>query len=253
LRSPDPHPEPAVLCRDVSKQFYLYSHRTTSLREWFIRTALRRPITVRRAEFTLRGFNLRVERGEAVALIGPNGGGKSTVLRLIAGIYTPTSGVVTTSGRIAAVIELGAGFNTELTGAENLDLYGAIMGLSRSQLASRYGEIVEFAGIGDFIDLPVKYYSSGMVARLAFSVAVNVRPDILLMDEVLAVGDQAFQEKCLDRLRAYRSGGCTMVVVSHNAAIVRELCSRAIWLEGGETRMEGEVNRVLDAYLGGRR
>ena len=253
MRSHDSHPESAVLCRDVSKQFYLYSHRTTSLREWFIRTALRRPITVRRAEFTLRGFNLRVERGEAVALVGPNGGGKSTVLRLIAGIYTPTSGVITTSGRIAAVIELGAGFNTELTGAENLDLYGAIMGLSRSQLASRYGEIVEFAGIGDFIDLPVKYYSSGMVARLAFSVAVNVRPDILLMDEVLAVGDQAFQEKCLDRLRAYRSEGCTMVVVSHNAAIVRELCSRAVWLEGGETRMEGEVNRVLDAYLGGRR
>jgi len=253
LRSHDPHPESAVLCRDVSKQFYLYSHRTTSLREWFIRTALRRPITVRRAEFTLRGFNLRVERGEAVALVGPNGGGKSTVLRLIAGIYTPTSGVITTSGRIAAVIELGAGFNTELTGAENLDLYGAIMGLSRSQLASRYGEIVEFAGIGDFIDLPVKYYSSGMVARLAFSVAVNVRPDILLMDEVLAVGDQAFQEKCLDRLRAYRSGGCTMVVVSHNAAIVRELCSRAVWLEGGEIRMEGEVGKVLDAYLDGRR
>lgn len=242
-----------MLCRDVSKQFHLYSHRTTSLREWFIRTALRRPITVRRAEFSLRGFNLRVERGEAVALIGPNGGGKSTALRLIAGIYAPTSGVVATSGRVAAVIELGAGFNTELTGAENLDLYGAIMGLSRPQLASRYGDILEFSGIGDFIDLPVKYYSSGMVARLAFSVAVNVQPDILLMDEVLAVGDQAFQEKCLERLRAYRSGGCTMVVVSHNSDIVRELCSRAVWLEKGEVRMEGEVGKVLEAYLDGKR
>jgi ABC-type polysaccharide/polyol phosphate transport system ATPase subunit len=253
LRSPELLPDPAVLCRDVSKHFYLYSHRTTSLREWFIRTALRRPTTIRRAEFSLRGFNLRVGRGEAVALIGPNGGGKSTALRLIAGIYTPTSGTVETSGRIAAVIELGAGFNTDLTGAENLDLYGAIMGLSRAQLTKRFREIVEFAGIGEFIDMPVKYYSSGMVARLAFSVAVNVQPDILLLDEVLAVGDQSFQEKCLDRLRAYRSKGCTMVVVSHNADIVREFCSRAVWLDGGETRMEGEVNAVLDAYLAGTR
>ena len=123
------------------------------------------------------------------------------------------------------------------------------MGLSRSQLALRYREIVGFSGIGDFIDLPVKYYSSGMVARLAFSVAVNVQPDILLLDEVLAVGDQAFQRKCLDRLRAFRSGGCTMILVSHNEAIVRELCSRALWLEKGEIRMEGEVEEVLDAYL----
>ena len=121
MRSPEPHPGPAVLCRDVSKQFHLYSHRTTSIREWFIRTMLRRPLSVRHAEFSLRGFNLRVERGEAMALIGPNGGGKSTALRLIAGIYAPTSGIVETSGRVAAVIELGAGFNAELTGAENLD------------------------------------------------------------------------------------------------------------------------------------
>lgn len=253
MRSPDLHCDPAVLCRDVFKNFYLYSHRTTSLREWFIRTALRRPITVRRAEFSLRGFNLRVGRGEAVALIGPNGGGKSTALRLIAGIYTPTSGTVETSGRIAAVIELGAGFNTDLTGAENLDLYGAIMGLSRSQLAQRYREIVEFAGIGEFIDMPVKYYSSGMVARLAFSVAVNVQPEILLLDEVLAVGDQSFQEKCHNHLRAHRSRGGTMVIVSHSGEVVREMCSRAVWLDSGETRMEGEANAVLDAYLASNR
>ena len=251
MRSPDPKGQPAVLCRGVAKQFYLYSHRTTSLREWFIRSALGRPIHIRHAEFSLRDFNLRVDRGEAVALIGPNGGGKSTTLRLIAGIYTPTTGTVETFGRIAAVIELGAGFNMELTGAENVELYGSIMNLGRDRLARHYEEIVSFAGIGKFIDTPVKYYSSGMMARLAFSVAVNLQPDILLMDEVLAVGDQSFQEKCLDRLREYRSRGCTMVVVSHNADIVRELCSRAVWLEGGETRMEGEVNKVLDAYLAG--
>lgn len=251
MRSPDPGAQPAVLCRGVAKQFYLYSHRTTSLREWFIRSALGRPIHIRHAEFSLRDFNLRVDRGEAVALIGPNGGGKSTTLRLIAGIYTPTTGTVETFGRIAAVIELGAGFNMELTGGENVELYGSIMNLGRDRLARHYEEIVSFAGIGKFIDTPVKYYSSGMMARLAFSVAVNLQPDILLMDEVLAVGDQSFQEKCLDRLREYRSRGCTMVVVSHNADIVRELCSRAVWLEGGETRMEGEVNKVLDAYLAG--
>ena len=251
MRSPDLGGPPAVLCRGVAKQFYLYSHRTTSLREWFIRSALGRPIHIRHAEFSLRDFNLRVDRGESVALIGPNGGGKSTVLRLIGGIYKPTMGTVETFGRIAAVIELGAGFNMELTGSENVELYGSIMNLSRDRLARHYEEIVSFAGIGKFIDTPVKYYSSGMMARLAFSVAVNGQPDILLMDEVLAVGDQSFQEKCLDRLRAHLSRGCTMVVVSHNPGIVRELCSRAVWLEGGETRMEGEVNRVLDAYLGG--
>ena len=249
MKSPDRNGSPAVLCRDVFKRFYLYSHRTTSLREWFIRTALRRPIHIRRAEFSLRGFNLRIERGEAVALIGPNGSGKSTALRLIAGIYTPSTGTVETLGRIAAVIELGAGFNMELTGAENVGLYGAIMGLDRTQLAQRYEKIIEFAGIGKFIDMPVKYYSSGMVARLAFSVAVNVQPDILLLDEVLAVGDQSFQEKCHNHLRAHRSRGGTMVIVSHSGDVVREMCSRAVWLDSGETRMEGEVNAVLDAYL----
>jgi len=249
LKSPDRNGFPAVLCRDVFKRFYLYSHRTTSLREWFIRTALRRPIHIRRAEFSLRGFNLRIERGDAVALIGPNGSGKSTALRLIAGIYTPSTGTVETFGRIAAVIELGAGFNMELTGAENVGLYGAIMGLDRTQLAQRYEKIIEFAGIGKFIDMPVKYYSSGMVARLAFSVAVNVQPDILLLDEVLAVGDQSFQEKCHNHLRAHRSGGGTMVIVSHSEDVVREMCTRAVWLDSGETRMEGEVNAVLDAYL----
>jgi lipopolysaccharide transport system ATP-binding protein len=237
------------LCRGVAKQFYLYSHRTTSLREWFIRSALGRPIHIRHAEFSLRDFNLRVDRGETVALVGPNGGGKSTILRLIAGIYTPSTGTVETFGRIAAVIELGAGFNIELTGAENVELYGAIMGLDRTQLARRYEKIIEFAGIGKFIDMPVKYYSSGMVARLAFSVAVNVQPDILLLDEVLAVGDQSFQEKCHNHLRAHRSRGGTMVIVSHSGDVVREMCSRAVWLDSGETRMEGEVNAVLDAYL----
>lgn len=248
LKSPDIKNGPAIVCRGVVKQFYLYSHRTTSLRELFIRTGTRQPIHIRHAEFSLRDFNLRVERGETVALVGPNGGGKSTVLRLISGIYTPTAGSVDTFGRIASVIELGAGFNSELTGAENVDLYGAIMGLGRDRLARRYDEIVAFAGIGKFIDTPVKYYSSGMIARLAFSVAVNGEPDILLLDEVLAVGDQYFQEKCLERLRAFQAGGGTMVVVSHDLNMVTRFSSRAVWLDNGVTRMEGDASGVAEAY-----
>jgi ABC-type polysaccharide/polyol phosphate transport system ATPase subunit len=248
LRSPEGKAEPAVLCRGVVKRFYLYSHRTTSLREWFIRKAHGRPANVRHAEFLLRDFDFRVERGETVALIGPNGCGKSTVLRLIAGIYRPTAGTVETSGSIAAVIELGAGFNVELTGAENVELYGSIMGVDRTRLARRYEEIVSFAGIEKFIETPVKYYSSGMVARLAFSVAVNAQPDILLLDEVLAVGDRSYQEKCFERLREFQAGGGTMVVVSHDLNTVSSFCSRAIWLENGSTRMEGDAGAVVEAY-----
>jgi len=248
LKSPNPSIAPAVLLEDVVKQFYVYSHRTTSLREWFIRTVRRRPVHVRQAEFSLKGFNLRVERGESVALIGPNGCGKSTVLRLIAGIYVPTVGSIATEGRVAAVIELGAGFNSDLTGMDNIEFYATVMGLKRKELDDRIDQIIEFAGFRDFMDMPVKYYSSGMQARLAFSVAINVNPDILLMDEVLSVGDRSFQEKCLDRLRTFQEAGGTLVAVSHDADMVRKLCTRAVWLENGLTRMDGKVEEVLDAY-----
>ncbi len=242
---------PDVFLENVVKQFYVYSHRTTSLREWLIRTVRRRPIHIRSAEFSLKGFNLRVERGESVALIGPNGCGKSTVLRLIAGIYAPTAGTVATAGRVSAVIELGAGFHPDLTGEENIEFYGTVMGFSRKALARRMDQIVAFAGFREFMDLPVKYYSSGMQARLAFSVAVNVEPDILLLDEVLAVGDRSFQEKCLERLRSFQSGGGTLVVVSHDLDLVRSLCSRAVWLENGMTRLDGKVEDVIEAYRAG--
>ncbi len=236
------------MCRNVIKEFYVYSHRTSSLREWFIRTLKREPIQSRHAEFSLKDFNLDIKRGESVALIGPNGCGKSTALRLIASIYEPTQGTVTTFGRIGAVIELGAGFTGELTGSENIELYGAIMGLTRLQLLSHYDEIIDFAGIGDFINIPIKYYSSGMQARLAFSVVVCLKPDIILLDEVLAVGDQLFQEKCIERLHSFKSNGGTMVVVSHNSAQIEQLCSRAVWMENGNTRLTGETGPVLEAY-----
>jgi ABC-type polysaccharide/polyol phosphate transport system ATPase subunit len=247
-KSSEPVAAPAVELRGVSKRFYFYEHRTSSLREWFIRRVLRRPLHVRRAEFTLRAVDLRVERGESVALVGPNGSGKSTALRLIAGIYRPSTGRVETNGRITAVIELGAGFHPELTGTENIALYASVLGITRRELAARYDEIVEFAGMSDFLDTPLKYYSSGMEARLAFSVSVCLQPDILLLDEVLAVGDQAFRERCLHRLRAYHDRGGTLILVSHELDQVRALCQRGIWLERGEVVRDGPIDEVLAAY-----
>lgn len=230
------------------KKFYHYEHRTTSLREFFIRVVLRRPVHVRRANFMLSGLDMRVEPGESVALIGRNGSGKSTALRLIAGIYDPTSGTVETRGRITAVIELGVGFNPELTGSENVGLYASVMGLTSRETETRLPGIMEFADIGEFIHEPVKYYSSGMRARLAFAIAVAVTPDILLLDEVLAVGDQNFRARCMDRLRDYRERGGTLVVVSHDFESVRDLCSRAIWLSEGRVLRDGPVDEVIAAY-----
>lgn len=248
LKSSDRAGPFAVRCDGVGKRFYYYEHRTTSLREAFIRMLRRRPLHVRRPLFTLRQFTLTVRPGEAVALIGSNGSGKSTALRLIAGIYRPSEGTVETQGRLAAVIELGAGFHPELTGTENVTLYGAVMGLSQQTIADRLPEIAAFAGIEAFMDTPLKYYSSGMQARLAFAVTVCIEPDILLLDEVLAVGDQAFQRKCLSRLQAFRASGRTLIVVSHDLALIRQLCARAVWMDRGAVRMAGAVEAVVAAY-----
>ena len=238
-----------VRCDRVTKQFYYYLRRTASLRELFIRSVRRQPAHVRRLEFSLTDFSLTVNAGESVALIGPNGSGKSTALRLIAGVYRPTAGTVETRGRVAAVIELGAGFHPELTGAENVSLYGSVMGLTEAEIRARFDEIVAFSGIGHFIDIPVKYFSSGMQARLAFAVTVCVQPDILLLDEVLAVGDETFRQQCLARLEAYRAAGGTLVVVSHDLNSVRTLCSRVIWLDHGRVVMDGDADMVTKAYL----
>jgi ABC-type polysaccharide/polyol phosphate transport system ATPase subunit len=237
-----------IECRGVEKRFYYYEHRTTTMRELFIRSVTRQPISVKTPLFTLAGFDLTVHRGETVALIGGNGSGKSTVLRLVAGIYLPTAGVVETRGRIAAVMELGAGFHPELTGAENVEFYGSVMGLSRSELLARFDDIVDFAGIRPFIGVPIKYYSSGMQARLAFATSVCFDPDILLVDEVLAVGDAEFRERCFERLHQLRNGGKTLLVVSHDFDTVIELCSRAVWLDKGVVRAQGPAREVVEAY-----
>lgn len=241
---------PAIESQGVAKQFYFYEHRTTTLREWFIRKVLGKPVHVRRTLFSLTGFDLRVARRTSVALVGSNGSGKTTALRLMAGIYKPSRGTIRVYGRVAAVIELGVSFHMELTGAENVRLSGAFMGLTRKELALIYDEIVEFAGIGEFIDVPVKYYSSGMLARLAFAVAVCAGSDILLIDEVLAVGDQEFRERSLERLRLFLNRGGTLVTASHDLGTIVALCSHAAWLDHGHLRMQGDVNDVLDAYQG---
>jgi ABC-type polysaccharide/polyol phosphate transport system ATPase subunit len=237
-----------VEIRGVSKRFYFYEHRTNSLREWFIRRILRRPIHIRRAAFSLRDLNLRVEPGEAVALLGHNGSGKSTVLRLVAGVYRPSAGTITTNGRITAVIELGAGFHPELTGAENIHLYGAVLGLTRRELRASWDEIVDFAELEDFLDTPLKYYSSGMEARLAFSVAVCLQPDVLLLDEVLAVGDAEFRRRCLERLKRFHSRGGTLLIVSHELDQLRHLCTRGVWLRDGRVVLDAGIAEVLAAY-----
>lgn len=238
----------AVACREVRKEFYLYQHRSTSLREYFIRALKRQPIHERQATFMLKDLSFQVAHGECVALVGRNGSGKSTALRLIAGIYRPTSGVVETHGRVTAVLELGAGFSPDLTGVENIVLKGVTMGLSPEEIAAHRDAIIEFAEIGDFINTPMKYYSSGMVARLAFAIIFCVKPDIMLIDEVLAVGDEAFRQKCTERLENFCQSGGTVVIASHAGPMLRKLCDRGIWLENGTVRMDGAIDEILDAY-----
>jgi ABC-type polysaccharide/polyol phosphate transport system ATPase subunit len=189
-----------------------------------------------------------VRRGEAFGLIGSNGSGKSTVLKLVAGILRPTAGVVTVDGRVSALIELGAGFHPEISGRENIFINGAVLGLSRRQVEARFDRIVDFAEVADFIDEPVKTYSSGMYVRLGFAVAVHTDPDVLLVDEVLAVGDESFAHRCLRRIEEFLAGGGTLLFVSHSLALVETLCDRVLWLEKGRMRELGEPRRVVDAY-----
>jgi lipopolysaccharide transport system ATP-binding protein len=198
--------------------------------------------------FALRNVSFRVEDGESLAVVGRNGAGKSTLLSLVAGLTDPVEGSVAVKGRVAALLELGAGFHPDLTGVENLHLNASLLGLSRKRTADVYEGILAFADIGDFIYEPIRTYSMGMTMRLAFAIAVNVDPDILIVDEVLAVGDQAFQEKCRERIRGFKAQGKTLLFVSHSGPMVRELCNRALWLERGRILLDGPAAEVLDAY-----
>ncbi|HTW67065.1 MAG TPA: ABC transporter ATP-binding protein [Bryobacteraceae bacterium] len=200
--------------------------------------------------YAVRNVSFRVEEGESLAIVGSNGAGKSTLLSLAAGLTPPDEGTVRVNGRIAALLELGAGFHPDLTGAENLVLNAALLGLSKRRTRELFDSIVEFSGIGEFIDDPLRTYSSGMVMRLAFSVAIRCEPDILLIDEVLGVGDAKFQEKSKDALVAFRRAGKSLLFVSHSARAVREMCDRAVWIDHGSVMVQGELDTVLDAYEG---
>lgn len=188
--------------------------------------------------------------GESIGVIGPNGAGKSTLLNLATGLVDPESGTVQVNGRIAALLELGAGFHPDLTGAENVRVNAALMGLRRGEVAARFEEIVEFSGIREFIHEPLRTYSSGMSVRLAFSVAVASNPDILLIDEVLGVGDESFYKRCLQKIQAFQRAGKTILLASHNTELIRAFCDRALWLDHGRVIASGEAGEVLDAYRG---
>lgn len=241
-------PDIAVAAVDVSKRFVNYHERATSLKE----RILRRRATSHSDFWALRDVTVEVARGETVGLMGANGSGKSTLLKVMAGILRPTTGTVRSRGRIASLLELGAGFNGELSGRENIFLNASLLGLTRKETAGLYEAIVDFSELGQFVDSPVKHYSSGMYVRLGFAVAVHVDPEILLVDEVLAVGDEHFQRKCLDKISQFQDQGRTILFVSHSSALVERVCSRAVILDHGRTVFEGdpsfasaELSRIL--------
>lgn len=236
----------AVEFRNVSKIF----HRHTG--KLLLRYRLKQLFTTEVGEpfYALKNVSFRMEHGESLAVIGPNGAGKSTLLGLAAGLALPDEGSVTVNGRTAALLELGSGFHPDLTGEENVRLNASLIGLTRKRTAEIFDEIVDFSGIGDFIKEPLRTYSSGMVMRLGFSVAVMMDPEILLVDEVLAVGDAAFQTKCFDKVHEFRRRGKMLLCVSHSPGMLQELCDRAILLDHGQVVIEGTIGKVMDAYAG---
>ncbi len=243
--------QPAIVADGIWKSYRPKSHQI-SLRHEAARF-VRQPFQPRVEEpndlfWALQDVSFAVQPGESVALVGRNGSGKSTLLRILCGITRPARGVSQVHGRFATLIALGAGFDTERTGRENIFLNAAIQGVYRREISKIMDQIIDFAELGEFIDVPVKRYSSGMVTRLGFSIAVHILPEIIFIDEVLAVGDSAFQEKCIQRIARMKSEGRTLMFVSHAADTVRELCERALWLNHGRLQMDGPTDEVLQAY-----
>ena len=230
---------------DLHKSFRVYKDQAKSLKD--------RLIFWNRAKYedrrVLNGISFSVRRGEAIGLVGHNGCGKSTTLKLLTKIIYPDSGTIEMKGRVSSLLELGAGFHPDLTGRENIYINASIFGLSRKEITKRMNDIIEFSELEDYIDSPVRTYSSGMYMRLAFSVAINVDADILLIDEILAVGDASFQQKCMDHLHSIKDAGTTIVIVSHSTGQIEEICDRSIWLHDGGIRMEGNPVDVHNEYL----
>lgn len=239
----------AITFASVTKTFPMNAQRM--LAKGYLKGLLKRGEKQRFV--ALRNITFRIPPGQTVGVVGSNGAGKSTLLSLVAGLCPPDEGTVSVHGRVAPLLQLGAGFHPDLTGAENLHLNAALLGLSAEETDEASGRIVEFAGVGPFIDQPLRTYSSGMTLRLAFSVAIHVEPEILIIDEVLTVGDQAFQTKCIDKILEFKDQGKTLLFVSHSTGAVQKLCERALWLDHGELLMDGDAAEVAAAYASGAR
>lgn len=237
----------AIVVSHVNKDFKLYYDRANTLKEkilFFTKDKSKNDVL-----HILKDINLTIKKGESVALIGTNGSGKSTLLKLMTKIIYPNKGKISVNGKLTSLLELGAGFHPDFSGRENIYFNSAIFGLTKKEIDARLEEIIEFSELQEFIDNPVRTYSSGMYMRLAFSIAINVDADILLIDEILAVGDQHFQEKCFNKLRELKKAGKTIVIVTHSMGQVKQFCDRSVWLYKGKIRMDGNVPDVLEEYI----
>ena len=234
----------AVSIKNMSKNFIIYGDKANTLKEKIIRFSKNK----KEIRNVLNNINIEIKKGETVALIGVNGSGKSTLLKLITKIIYPTKGSIKVNGKISSLLELGAGFHPDFSGRENIYFNASIFGLTKKQIDERLEDIIKFSELDEYIDTPIRTYSSGMYMRLAFSVAINVDADIILIDEILAVGDQRFQEKCMKKMKELKNQGKTMVFVSHSAEAVKFLCDRSIWLNNGIVQMDGKTDDVLKEY-----
>ena len=237
--------EDRIIVENVYKDFNIYYDKANSLKEKLLFWNRNK----REKREVLKNINLKIKNGEAVALIGVNGSGKSTLLKLMTKIIYPNKGKITTNGKLTSLLELGAGFHPDFSGRENIYFNASIFGLTKKEIDERIDKIIEFSELGNFIDNPVRTYSSGMYMRLAFAVAINVDADILLIDEILAVGDQHFQDKCIAKMKQLKEEGKTMVFVTHSMNTVNEFCNRAIWLSEGVIKMDGDPSYVTEEYL----
>lgn len=237
--------ENAIIVQDVYKNFDVFYDKTNTIKD----KVLFWNKSKKEVREILKGIDLEIKKGEVVGLIGINGSGKSTLLKLMTKIIYPTKGKITTNGKLTSLLELGAGFHPDFSGRENIYFNAAIFGLSRKEIDARLNDIIEFSELGDFIDNPVRTYSSGMYMRLAFSIAINVDADILLVDEILSVGDQHFQERCFQKIEDLKNQGKTIVIVTHSMDTVTRFCTRAVWLHQGKIKMDGDAETVTKVYL----
>lgn len=235
----------AICVKDVYKNFNVYLDKANTIKERMIFFSRNR----KQKREVLKGINLNIKRGEVVALIGTNGSGKSTLLKLMTKIMYPNSGTIDVSGKLTSLLELGAGFHPDFSGRENIYFNASIFGLTRKEINQKLNDIIEFSELKEFIDNPIRTYSSGMFMRLAFAVAINVNADILLIDEILSVGDEHFQNKCIEKMLELKKEGKTMVFVTHSMESVRKLCTRAVWLYNGKIQMDGQALDVIEKYM----